>query len=110
MRLRKGFNGRPNKDDDTCYTFWIGAALKLLEKHDYVNAQIMSCIDFVLSTQDPIAGGLAKWPELTPDPLHTYLGLAGLALVPHSDLEQVDPELNITVRSRKYLQILHKKL
>ena len=23
-RQKQGFNGRPDKDDDTCYTFWIG--------------------------------------------------------------------------------------
>lgn len=25
-----GFNGRPNKRVDTCYSFWIGATLKIL--------------------------------------------------------------------------------
>ena len=25
-----GFNGRPNKPVDTCYSFWVGAALAIL--------------------------------------------------------------------------------
>lgn len=25
-----GFQGRPNKPVDTCYSFWIGASLKIL--------------------------------------------------------------------------------
>lgn len=29
-----GFNGRPNKPVDTCYSFWIGAALKILGAFD----------------------------------------------------------------------------
>ena len=28
-RQRKGIHGRPHKDDDSCYTFWTCAALKL---------------------------------------------------------------------------------
>ena len=29
MRQRSGFQGRPNKPADTCYSFWIGASLKV---------------------------------------------------------------------------------
>ena len=28
-RQGQGFNGRPNKVEDSCYTFWIGASLKV---------------------------------------------------------------------------------
>uniref|UniRef100_A0A915KFX8 Prenyltransferase alpha-alpha toroid domain-containing protein n=1 Tax=Romanomermis culicivorax TaxID=13658 RepID=A0A915KFX8_ROMCU len=28
LRQNEGFFGRPNKPDDSCYTFWIGATLK----------------------------------------------------------------------------------
>lgn len=30
FRQRRGFNGRPNKPEDSCYTFWIGATLKVI--------------------------------------------------------------------------------
>ena len=32
-----GFCGRPNKPGDTCYTFWVGATLKLLRPFEQVN-------------------------------------------------------------------------
>lgn len=30
FRQQDGFQGRPNKPVDTCYSFWIGATLKIL--------------------------------------------------------------------------------
>lgn len=30
--------------------------------------------EFLYSAQDPVTGGLAKWPGHGADPLHTYLG------------------------------------
>lgn len=30
MRQNQGYNGRTNKDNDSCYSFWIGATLNLL--------------------------------------------------------------------------------
>jgi geranylgeranyl transferase type-1 subunit beta len=29
---------------------------------------------YILSTQDPIVGGLSKWADTSPDPMHTYMG------------------------------------
>ena len=59
-----GFQGRPNKDPDTCYSFWIGATLKLLDAYDIVN--ITENLEFVLTTEDNDRGGLAKYPESFP--------------------------------------------
>ena len=93
-RLNEGFHGRPNKPDDTCYTFWIGGALRLLvnsgdEIEPVIKAIASKSHQFVLSTQDAIIGGMAKWPDMTsPDPLHTYLGLSGMSLF-------LEPEDNI---------------
>jgi geranylgeranyl transferase type-1 subunit beta len=30
--------------------------------------------NYILSTQDPIMGGLSKWVDTSTDPLHTYMG------------------------------------
>lgn len=60
-------------------------------------------------TQDALLGGFAKWVDTRADPLHTYLGLAGLSLMKSDDLNEVFPALNITVRAHKHLQSLHKK-
>ncbi|KAG7156320.1 geranylgeranyl transferase type-1 subunit beta-like [Homarus americanus] len=101
-----GLQGRPNKPPDTCYTFWIGASLKLLGGLDFLNLEALR--QFVLSTQDPITGGLAKYPDSHPDGLHTYLGISGLALLGRDCLKPVDPALNISERALKHLHSLHK--
>merc|ERR1719347_1593611 len=84
-----GFQGRPNKPEDTCYSFWVGATLALLGKLDHCKPELAR--QFVLSTQDPVTGGLAKWVDTVPDPLHTYLGLSGLAIAGEVGLLAVDP-------------------
>lgn len=99
-----GFQGRPNKPEDTCYTFWVGATLSLLGGLDYCDPEASR--KFVLSTQDPVTGGLAKWTDTQTDPLHTYLGISGLVIAGESDLEPVDPALNITKRAKSFLQSL----
>ena len=100
--------------DSTCYTFWIGAALRLLVSPEddiepIIKAIAVKSHQFVLSTQDAIIGGMAKWPDLTtPDPLHTYLGLSGMSLFLEPDqnvfgLRPVDAALNITKRAASHL-------
>jgi len=95
-RLQDGFCGRPNKPGDTCYTFWVGATLKLLRPFEQVEDFIAGSTSFVLETQDSVIGGLSKWVDNTPDPLHTYLGLGGLALAGYEGLADFDPALNVT--------------
>ena len=31
MNQGEGFSGRPEKPEDACYSFWMGAALKLID-------------------------------------------------------------------------------
>lgn len=33
IRQKNGFQGRPNKPVDTCYSFWVGASLKVSSLH-----------------------------------------------------------------------------
>ena len=75
QRQLGGFQGRPGKLEDVCYSFWIGATIQLLggEMNHEANRQ------FLLSAQSPI-GGFGKEPEDMPDPYHSYLALAALAL------------------------------
>ncbi|XP_046400376.1 geranylgeranyl transferase type-1 subunit beta [Ischnura elegans] len=106
-RQISGFQGRPNKPVDTCYSFWVGATLKLLGIFHLVDYQQNK--DYLLSTQDPITGGFSKWVDSSPDAMHTYLGLCGLALMSESDLEEVHAGLNMSQRALKHLHGLHKK-
>jgi len=97
-----GFMGRPNKPEDTCYSFWVGATLSILGKLELIDYPAMR--SFVLSTQDPVTGGLAKWVDTQPDPLHTYLGLSGLGLNDEEGVAGVEPSLNISLRARAHLE------
>ncbi|XP_023215384.1 geranylgeranyl transferase type-1 subunit beta-like [Centruroides sculpturatus] len=107
FRQEGGFQGRPNKPADTCYSFWIGATLKILDSYSFVNEE--ENMKFILSTQDPITGGMAKWPDTIPDPLHTYMGISGMSLMDIEGLIPVYPALNISLRATKHLYNIHEQ-
>lgn len=106
-RQEDGFQGRPNKPVDTCYSFWVGASLKMLDMYEFVDFERNK--EYLLMTQDGLLGGFAKWVDTRADPLHAYLGLAGLSLMKDEHLCEVFPALNITVRAHKHLVKLHEK-
>lgn len=110
-RFEAGFNGRPNKEQDTCYSFWIGACLVMLDHYKFIEQD--GLVEFVLQAQEE-SGGLCKVPAFYPDPMHTHLGIAGLTFVENSiqnahkiELKTLDPLLNISHQSRKHLSNLH---
>eukprot|EP00117_Sycon_ciliatum_P019351 scpid54811/ scgid17568/ Geranylgeranyl transferase type-1 subunit beta; Geranylgeranyl transferase type I subunit beta; Type I protein geranyl-geranyltransferase subunit beta len=104
QRQQTGYNGRPNKATDTCYSFWLGASLKLLNSLQLTDQRCVR--SFVLSTQCSFVGGFGKWPSHHPDPLHAYLGLAGLALMGEPGILPLHPALNISQRAYAHLQNL----
>jgi len=105
LRQQSGFQGRPNKlPVDTCYSFWVPAALKLLSAHQFIDRSVNR--KFVLDTQCSVVGGLAKWIDHSSDPLHSYLGLAGLSVTDENGLEEIHPALNITLRTYRHWQKL----
>ncbi|XP_057308893.1 geranylgeranyl transferase type-1 subunit beta-like [Hydractinia symbiolongicarpus] len=106
VRQKNGFQGRPNKPVDTCYSFWVGASLKLLDSYHMID--IEENHTFILSTQHPIIGGFSKWPDIHSDVLHTYFGLCGLSLMNLYDLENIHPALNVSAKAHKHLVDLHK--
>ncbi|TFK93292.1 terpenoid cyclases/Protein prenyltransferase [Polyporus arcularius HHB13444] len=89
-----GFCGRTCKLADACYCFWCGAALSILGAGDLVDKRALA--DFLEKCQFKY-GGLSKAPGERPDPYHTYLSLAILAILPsdHGDDESWKlPRLN----------------
>lgn len=44
-----GLNGRPEKLEDVCYSFWVLSGLSILEKLHWINAEKLSA--FILSAQ-----------------------------------------------------------
>ncbi|KAL5004408.1 hypothetical protein ScPMuIL_017864 [Solemya velum] len=107
LRQESGFQGRPNKPVDTCYSFWVGATLEILGIYDKTDFHCNR--SFVLQTQDDIVGGFAKWPGHTPDALHAYFGVCGLSLLGEPGLKTLHPALNMTQRSVDHLETLHRK-
>ncbi|GFN73747.1 geranylgeranyl transferase type-1 subunit beta-like [Plakobranchus ocellatus] len=106
-RQDAGFTGRPNKTADTCYSFWVGAALEMLGVLDLTHVTFNR--SFVLSAQEPIVGGFSKYPDHPPDPLHSYLGLAGLSLIGEPNINPIYPALNISQRAYDHLMNLHRQ-
>ncbi|VVC96985.1 geranylgeranyl transferase type-1 subunit beta [Leptidea sinapis] len=107
LRQIDGFQGRPNKPVDTCYSFWVGASLKILDALQLSNYDLNK--SYVFETQDCVAGGFSKWPDTCTDPMHTYLGLAGLSLIGQTGLLEIVPTLNITKRAHQHLKTLHEQ-
>lgn len=111
-RIDNGFSGRPNKDQDTCYSFWIGACLVILDHFKFIEQQ--NLLEFILMAQEE-RGGLSKVPAYYSDPLHTYLGFAGLTFIDEElrssrrvHLRKLCPTLNISMRAKVFLDKLHE--
>ena len=72
-----GMQGRPNKLQDTCYSYWIGGTLHLLSESHLLDGWALR--EYVLTCQSPY-GGFGKVEGAMPDLLHSFYSLAWLAL------------------------------
>lgn len=85
-----GFAGRVNKIADSCYTFWVGSCLGMLNqtnliKHDHLE-------NFLLECQVKHIGGFSKWRnEDSPDPLHSAMALLGAGNFQGLFSDQIQP-------------------
>lgn len=101
-----GFNGRPEKLEDACYSWWVGASLAALGKLHWIEKKklgkfILECqvgdlmiydiTHFTNSKQDPENGGFADRPGDVVDVFHTNFSISGLALIGWEKVEEVDP-------------------
>jgi len=77
-RQISGMQGRPNKVEDTCYSYWVGGALKILKcdhllDHDALRQFVMCC--------QTDMGGFSKLKATGyPDLLHSFYSMAWLSL------------------------------
>ncbi|RXK36681.1 hypothetical protein M231_06068 [Tremella mesenterica] len=103
-----GFQGRPGKLEDVCYSFWIGATIHILGHPQLIDS--LSDLSFLLSAQSPL-GGFGKDPEAYPDPYHSYLALAAISLShPDLGLLSLDPRLNVSNDTADYLMKEMKRI
>jgi geranylgeranyl transferase type-2 subunit beta len=90
-----GLNGRPEKQSDVCYSWWVLSSLAILGRVPFIDAAKLAA--FILECQDPDGGGVSDRPGNVTDPYHTFFGLAGLSLLgelgrlgaPHSPIDPV---------------------
>jgi len=105
MRQEYGFSGRPNKAEDTCYSYWVVATLSLLDSvHMFHHPRN---VEFLLGNQNPICGGIGKCDNEHVDPLHTFMGLAGLALVQYEGLNPINPMLTMSEKAVMHMGKVH---
>ncbi len=87
-----GFNGRPEKLPDVCYSWWILSSLSTLKSLHRINSDKLQ--EFILQCQDihRELGGFADRPGDVGDVFHTLFGLTGLALLGYPQIsEKIDP-------------------
>ncbi|KZT66493.1 rab geranylgeranyltransferase [Daedalea quercina L-15889] len=84
-----GLNGRPEKLEDVCYSFWVLSAMAILKKVPWIDSDKL--IAFILSAQDTDHGGIADRPGNQADVFHTHFGIAGLSLLGYPGLADLDP-------------------
>ena len=85
-----GLNGRPDKPTDTCYAWWVLAALRIIGRTDLIDRD--GAIAFVLSRQCE-EGGFSAHAGRRADLFHTHFAIAALAVVGHPGVGGVDPVL-----------------
>jgi len=108
--LAAGFSGRLNKIADTCYAFWVGASLHLMQQPDIYTHNLLRSYLLEL-TQHQIMGGFTKFPgDKYADLYHSYLGLAALSLASTAEqrqldgIKELDPGMCISKEARARLQ------
>ncbi|EIM86136.1 terpenoid cyclases/Protein prenyltransferase [Stereum hirsutum FP-91666 SS1] len=92
-----GFVGRTGKLADACYCFWCGAGIEILGHGDVVDRDALA--GFMGRCQYKF-GGIAKAPGEHPDPYHTYLSCAMIAMYPPQNQNQASPLIDPSSKSR----------
>ncbi|KAJ6092939.1 Terpenoid cyclases/protein prenyltransferase alpha-alpha toroid [Penicillium sp. IBT 16267x] len=99
-----GFNGRCNKFADTCYSFWNGATLLMLDRYCVIDD--VRNRRYLLEKVQHLVGGFGKSVGDPPDLLHSYFGMVSLAFQGEAGLARVDPALVTTKRVVQHLESL----
>ncbi|GFP96746.1 geranylgeranyl transferase type-1 subunit beta [Phtheirospermum japonicum] len=88
-----GFQGRANKPTDTCYAFWVGGVLRILQADKFIDKKALR--GFLLTCQSEY-GGFSKFPRLLPDLYHSYYGFCAFSLLMEPGLNPLCVELGLT--------------
>ena len=102
-----GLNGRPQKDADVCYSWWVLSSLCLLERQHWIDASALRT--FILCCQDEEHGGISDKPGDEADVFHTFFGIAGLGLLKSDGVLPIDPAYALPVRTMERLRLQQKQ-
>jgi len=83
-----GLNGRPEKKEDVCYSWWVLSSLEMIGRIHWIDRD--SLITFILNCQDTERGGLSDRPGNMVDVWHTVFSITGLSLLGYPGLQPVD--------------------
>jgi len=95
-------NGRCNKVADTCYTWWVGAALANLGHKGLLDWAPSR--RFLLEKMAHRIGGFSKHPGGPPDVYHGCFGLAALAVMGEPGLAEFDSALAVPVATVRVIE------
>lgn len=84
-----GLNGRPEKLEDVCYSWWVMSSLAMIGRLHWIDKKKIT--EFILKCQDLDHGGISDRPGDMVDVFHTHFGIAGLSLVGYEGLAEIDP-------------------
>ncbi|KAI1118975.1 terpenoid cyclases/protein prenyltransferase alpha-alpha toroid [Nemania sp. NC0429] len=84
-----GLNGRPEKQEDVCYSWWVLSSLSMIDRTHWIDREKL--IGFILRCQDTELGGISDRPGNMVDVWHTLFGLTGLSLLGYPGLDEIDP-------------------
>ncbi len=84
-----GLNGRPEKKEDVCYSWWVLSCLVMLQRTEWINCDKLR--EFILNCQNLDKGGFSDRPGHKPDVFHTLFGVAALSMLGDDTLKEVDP-------------------
>ena len=91
--LQGGFNGRPEKLPDVCYSWWIMSTCYMIDRADLINLKELE--RYILNCQDDGFGGIGDRPGNEVDVFHTFFGIAALSLMKRYSLNHIDPRFAI---------------
>lgn len=84
-----GLNGRPEKQADVCYSWWILSCLRIIGRVSWIDQDKL--VSFILQCQgvesyclpcpELCGGGVADRPGNMVDIFHTFFGISGLSLL-----------------------------
>lgn len=98
-----GLNGRPEKKEDVCYSWWVLSSLSALGRISWIDRKRLG--EFILECQDADDGGISDRPGNIADVFHTFFGVAGLSLLGYPGFKEIDPVFALPVHVVRRLGI-----